>query len=104
MIQLSFPTSTLASAKLALAEVSSSCFTFIPHVNLVAEFMYDIFASLILGILSVTGVFMCPKHTEDDPRAVSRPGRYLIVFTGFIKCCNVTNSVVPFSLFQGVFL
>jgi len=27
----------------------------------------------------------------------------LIVFTGFIQCCNVTNSVVPFFPFQGFF-
>ena len=64
-----------------------------------------IFASLILGIPSETVyVFMCPKHTWwfslfDVMRSVVSPGRSLIVFTGFVLCCNVTNNVVPFSPF-----
>jgi hypothetical protein len=32
------------------------------------------------------------------------PGRCgSIVFTGFIQCCNVTNSVISFFPFQGFF-
>jgi hypothetical protein len=32
------------------------------------------------------------------------PGRCLIALIGFIQCCKVTNSVVPFPLFQGFFV
>ena len=50
---------------------------------------------------------MCPKHTDDDPlfeiMRSAGPGRCLIFFAGFIKWCNVINSVVPFSPFQGFF-
>jgi hypothetical protein len=32
------------------------------------------------------------------------PKRSATIFTGFIQCCNVTNSVVPFFPFQGFFV
>ena len=32
------------------------------------------------------------------------PDRCLIGITGFIQCCNVTNSIVPFFPFQGFFV
>ena len=36
------------------------------HVLLIThELCMIIFASLIIGILSVTDVFMCPKHTDN---------------------------------------
>ena len=37
-------------------------------------------------------------------RSVVGPGKSLIVFTGFVLCCNVTNNVVLFSPFQGFFV
>ena len=32
------------------------------------------------------------------------PGRCLIDFTDFIKCCNVANSIMPFFLSKGLFV
>ena len=65
---------------------------------------------LNLGILSVVTVhvFMCQKDTDDRLPLFglmrSGAGRCFIVFTGFIWCCNVTNSVVHFSPFLRVLL
>jgi hypothetical protein len=50
--------------------------------------------------------FSCAQNTQmmippfDLMRSVGL-GRCLIDFTGFIQCCNVTNSVVPFSPHRG---
>jgi len=71
-----------------------------------------LFASLILGILSVTDVQQHEVHVPKTHRWWSPlfvlmrslgPGRCLIVFYGFMQCCNVTNSVVPFFPFHGCF-
>ena len=48
--------------------------------------------------------FLCAQNTPlFDFMQSAGPGRCLIVFTGFIQCCNVTNSIVPFFPFQGFF-
>jgi len=70
------------------------------HMN----FMFITFASLTLGILSVTvHVFHVPKTHRWFPlydfMRSARPGRCLIGFTGFIQCCNV----VPFFVSKGNF-
>ena len=50
----------------------------------------------------------CDLHWLWAPAPGTRsigPGlEHSIAFTGFIQCCNVTNSVVPFSLPKGSFV
>ena len=47
-------------------------------------------------------VFMCPKRTDDNPPSLISCCRLVLadarLFTDFIQCWNVTNSIVPFSL------
>ena len=53
--------------------------------------------------LQVSLLYHC-RRWQRSPEKRCTPLRRSIGFTGFIQCCNVTNSIVPFSPFQGFFV
>jgi hypothetical protein len=109
LVQSSF-SSRARSKKVMNQTMSDVPGPLVVHVLLLTHgFMYNVICLPLLGISSVwqSKFFMCPKFTDDSP-SLTHCGRLVLadawLFTDFIQCCNVTNSIVPFFPFQGFFL